>query len=237
MKRQLVIAALAFSLCGCSTIFRETHYFKSETPKAAQAPNYYRLTVEGNTLFSSARYISGYFDEESINAYFNEFSQPSGGAILPPGPRPDPSSGGAGGRTGGAGEVQPIAKGLKGRNLILILSSNSDDVANQIGALATNKQFTASLAGLFARDQYDLAEDAKHALAADRARAKLVVDLGGGLVATLPEGASGAEATARLLQFANQLASSLGYEGSFSSLDDAARWLEFSRSRLLRGER
>jgi hypothetical protein len=194
-------------------------------------PNYYRLTVEGYSLFSSSRYISGYFDEDTVNTYFNEYTQPAGAAIVP-GPKSKAPAANASG-TG----VEPVAKGLQGQKLVLILSSNSDEIATQIGALAASQQFTASLAGLVARDQYAAADTAESRVTIEKSRAKATASLAAQLVAGLADDASQTVAEQSLLGFVNTLATDFGYEGAFADLESAAQWLAFNRTRLMRSER
>jgi hypothetical protein len=244
---------LAIFLTGCSTTFKETHYFRSEVSTPGAIPNYFRLTVEGSAAISSARYISGYFDEDTINAYFNEYTQPRGAALYPSSSTPakgdatggaaksgsaESGSGGKDAAAGGTAKVEPVAAGLKGTKLVMILSSNSDEVANQIGALAASKQFTASLAGLVARDQFTLADQAEQQLQIDRSRAKTTAALGDLVLASIPANASVANATQQLLVLINAIARDLGYQGAaFSGLDDAARWLNDNRTHPLGGAR
>lgn len=233
MRQALIVLTVALGLWGCSTRFYETHYFRSE-PRGASAPNYFRLTVQGSTALSSTRYLSGYFDEETVDVYFNEFTQPKRGAI-----RPALVSSAADGLAAAeaAPNTQPVARGLRDKKLVLILSSNSDDVANQIGALAASREFTASLAGLVARDQYTLADDEERRLTLDRQRAKTTADLAQQFLDTLPANASAAEVERQLLALINALAADLSHESPFPTLDSASQWLEFNRARLLRGDR
>jgi hypothetical protein len=223
MTRTNLWATFLLLTCGCTSSFHETHYFKSKVVGSG-IPNYYRLTVDGNTAISSSRYVSGYFDEDTINTYFNEYTQPAGGAILP-----TPKN------TGSAAE--PVNEGLKGQKLIMILSSNSDEIATQIGALAASKQFTASLAGLIARDQYTNADAAESRLTIETVRAKTTASLASQLISNLPDNSPKADADSQLLGFLNSLTSDLGYDTAFSDLETAAQWLNFNRARILRGER
>jgi hypothetical protein len=70
--------ATALLLGACSTTFNERHFFKSPGAKGA-APNYYRLDIKGNVRFSSARYVSGYYDETAVDLLFNELKSPKPG--------------------------------------------------------------------------------------------------------------------------------------------------------------
>jgi len=227
-------AALVVLIWGCSSTFHETHYFKSKVVGSG-IPNYYRLTVQGYAAISSSRYISGYFDEGTINTYFNEYTQPAGAAIIPS--SKNVVSATSTSTSKGASTVEPVSGGLPGQTLVMILSSNSDEIATQIGALAASNQFTASLASLLGRDQFNAADAADSRLAVETTRAKATASLASQLVANLADNATAAEAQQQLLDFVNSLASDLGYDSAFADLDSAAQWLNFNRARILRGER
>ncbi len=249
MIRQLAVAMvmLAIFSFGCASTFHEAHYFKSGTASASVIPNYYRLTVKGYSWLSSSRYISGYFDEDTLNTYFNEYTQPAGAAITPS-KKPPVTKAPAEGQNTSSSEpaakapaaenqnTEPVAKELRGKRLIMILSSNSDEIATQIGALAASKQFTASLVGLLARDQYAAADAADSRLAIEKSRAKTTASLASQVVSGLPDNATEAVAKQTLLAFVNSLASDLGHQGAFDNLDSAAQWLDFNRARLVKGE-
>jgi hypothetical protein len=108
-------------IISCST-FKETHYFKDSLEPVA---NYYRVDVSGYSLFSSSRYVSGYYDRIAIQEYFGEIAQPDKGRIMP-----------------------AAANGASDQNkeLVLLLSSNSDAIANGFSNLVKNKNTINSIA-------------------------------------------------------------------------------------------
>ena len=230
MNKAVLSSIFLLLTTACTSSFHETHFFKSEV-RGGAIPNYYRLTVEGSAGLTSSRYLSGYFDEDTVNTYFNEYTQPKGAAILPNRKASDPSTAASG------SQVEPVKSGIKGQKLIMILSSNSDAVASQLGALAANKQFAASLGGLLAGGKFVSADEAEHRLALEKSRGKVTSALASQLVGGIPDKASVDETEQRLLSFVNTLAAELGYEGAFSDLEKASLWLETNRARLLRGER
>jgi hypothetical protein len=264
MIKRLVVILIILTACGCYSGFEERHYFKFSTA-GSEIPNYYRLKVEGCSFISSSRYLSGYFDEDTINTYFNEFAQPTGGALVPPSRSPETNEKAGNQNAPNADKkntpaddqkkqngkdknkqpavdlkapsLQPLAANLQGKNLVMILSSNSEDVANQISALASSKQFTASLAGILARDQYTAADSAENRLVIEKSRAKTTSELAKQVSAGLDKDKTVEETEDILIGLINALASDLGYEGAFTNLKDAEQWLRFSRSRLLRGDR
>lgn len=227
--RLFFVIVLALAASGCASGFHETHFFRSEGLFDG-IPNYFRLTICGQTVLSSSRYISGYFDEDVINEYFNEIGQPQKGRLIPVAQPP---------KTDGAkpGEGKPDAAAkpaqeMKNPALILLLSSNSDDIANQIGALAQSQEFTASLAGLMAAPRYEAADKAESRLRMDQARGRTLVALGDKLIKEMSDTPTAVEAETRLLQFVNQLLSDLGAPAPFKTLDEAYTWLTNNRPRL-----
>ena len=238
MPQWVIVAFTATLLAGCATGFQETHYFKAELATGGGIPNYYRLSVSGKTLLSSARYVSGYFDEDTLNSYFNEFAQPANGAFTPSVSKLPGGVGAGDTKTTGTGtDAQPLTSSLTGKKLIMILSTNSDEIATQIGTLASSKQFTASLAGLLAHEQYASADESQRRLALDQKRASTTADVVSKSVTAIPDAPSAEQVRTTLVAAINLLASDLGYDGAFSTLDDAAQWLQFNRGRLSRSVR
>lgn len=244
---------LVLLACGCASSFQEVHFAKSQPPPETPV-NYFRVTVTGYTFLASARYLSGYFDEEAVNAYFNEFTQPAGGRLSGPQPTtstaaaarsaasspPPPTTGAAApatptGPPAGA-DIRPLTcpKG-SACSLVLILSSNSDEIATQIGSLATNKDTMDALTRLLNRDTLRKASTAKARADVQVGRGRLLVALGDQTVKPLtPEAANVA---GQLLSFANALAADLGNQQPFKTLADANVWLTTNRGRLLAEDR
>jgi hypothetical protein len=217
-------AALLLPATGCSS-FSETHYFKSEGEPA----NYFRLRVRGQTGLGSARYLSGYFDEEAVNAYFNETAQPDKARFAATKPSTDAEAdeGESGAGTSSDKElarVRPLgAAPGDDRILVMLLSSNSDEIAEQIGAFAENRQIAATLGALLTRGQVGDQRQVARKLASEQTRAGTMVALGDAMVEQL---------TAAALKFVNRVAGELGHTGSFADLAAAKKWLDENRGRL-----
>lgn len=75
MQRRYLVFFLIWVIAGCASSFAEKHFFKS-VDQQGYTINYYRLKVNGSTFLSSSRYLSGYFDERAVDAYFNQITQP-----------------------------------------------------------------------------------------------------------------------------------------------------------------
>src|SRR5438132_3275792 len=78
IRWNLAILVLAVFVSGCVTTFHEDHYFQSASSRSGHATNYFRLQVDGWAAFSSARYISGYYDERAVDLFFNEIKTGTG---------------------------------------------------------------------------------------------------------------------------------------------------------------
>jgi hypothetical protein len=234
-RKSLVLfpLVLVVATAGCASSFHETHFFKYASERGGIS-NYFRLTVSGQTMLCSARYISGYFEEDIVNQYFNEIGQPDKGRLIPVGQSPK-TEGTRNTEAKGEGTPTTSAKALqelKSPALVLLLSSNSDDIANQLGALAQSEEFTASLARLMASSRFEAANEAERRLRNDQARGRLVATLGDQLLMTLPDKPTADEVKNRVLEFVNHLGADLGAPVPFNNLKEAADWLGHNRSRL-----
>jgi len=224
----LAALLLALSTVGCSS-FSELHYFKSET-NAGGTPNYFRLSVQGVTLLSNSRYTSGYFDESVVDQYFNEIPQPSRGTIKPIGATKTDDTAK---KEGEAGNSATASTGEEREpTLVMLLSSNSDDIANQLGALTQSEEFTNSIATLMGASRFEKAYESERSLANDRVRAKSLALTGDQLIAGLPSDAPHIVASGNALAFINAIAADLG-AGPFADLSTAKTWLDSNRSRLV----
>lgn len=135
--KKVIVGGICLLFLSCST-FRETHYFK-DTLKPI--PNYYKVQVRGSTLFSSSRYVSGYYDRGAVQAYFGEIQQPKNGLFPFPEKQDDKKSNDA------------IKKNPK--ELVLLLSTNSDAIANSIGNLVKSKTVINSMALIANKDKIE----------------------------------------------------------------------------------
>lgn len=132
---------------SCSS-FNEVHYFKDKVEKKQGSfsnlpPNYYKVEIKGYSFLSSSRYVSGYFDQNAINLYFNEFSQPKDGKLL------------------GNDSSGSCITDEKGNELVLILSTNAKAVTDQIGNISKNQTILNSLSQISQKEQIQEAEDVK----------------------------------------------------------------------------
>ena len=188
-------------MSSCTT-FQEHHFFKDEMK--SDFPNYYKVAIKGHTRFmSKTRYYSGYFPSDAIDIYFNEFSQPRDGKLLD------------------STRFQSLTNGNK--QLVMILSSNADDIANQIGNVTQTKNTLNAVMSLTngsaSRDlltQQSLLETGKD-------ENKLLIEVGESLLADI-DTKSPARARADILQYINVLAASLGHSEPFRTINDARAW-------------
>lgn len=218
----LSLAMLGLLSTGCMSSFSEKHYFKSEDAHGNPV-NYYRLNVSGKNFLSSSRYLSGYFDEKAVDAYFSQFSQPDKGVFN-------------GEIKSEGNSVKPLSDALKGRQLVLLLSSNSDAIAQQIGQFANNQAVMADLTRLIYRDHIKDAQSAKTSADLQQMRGKALADIGEKVILGLPDGADQATAQANILFYANRLAAEFGNAVPFKTLEEAKTWLDYNRAHIQGGK-
>ena len=109
----------------------EIHYFKS-------GENYYRLRINESSFASKSRYMGGFYDDKAVDRYFGEMSQPV---------EKDTTK---------AKDVQFIVPNVSdhtsdqlridsSKKLVLILSTNSNAISEQIGAFAENDRILEAI--------------------------------------------------------------------------------------------
>jgi hypothetical protein len=219
MKKHLGFIFLCIVSTGCSSSFSEKHYFKSADAQGNPI-NYFRVSVSGNTFLSSSRYLSGYFDEKAVDSYFDQIAQPDKALFK------DQAS-------ADGGNVQPLSGNLKNRKLVLLLSSNSDAISQQIGQFANNQAIMADLTRLVYRDNIKEAREAQTSAELQQARGQALADIGTAIITGLDENTNKSTAVTNLLFYANRLASEFGNMTSFKTLDEAKTWLDYNRTHIM----
>ncbi len=161
-KYFFAIISLCILLNSCTT-FREVHYFKDKIQEEKSAspvsivPNYYKVSIKGWAFMSSSRYLSGYFDQNSVNEYFNEIPQPEKGNLysLDNKVEVEKSKGDSASNNETKKDKQAKVENNfeSGSELVLILSTNSEAIATQIKNTAVNKDVLKSLTLLANKDE------------------------------------------------------------------------------------
>jgi hypothetical protein len=233
---RLALFAICSTCLGCASGFEEIHYFRSTSRDARGIPlNYFRVQVDGGTILSSSRYVSGYYDQRALDTYFNEFAQPEKGRIVQSDSTAAAATPGAGGSANGqspsgspanAPKVEPLDSSLEGKKLCLILSSNSDDIAQQIGTFAQTNALTADLEHLLGGGRLAASSRAVSAQQKDQVIAKSIVQSGNTELSILTSNNPSAdEASQAALALGNQLAEYLGNTQQFTTLDALNDWV------------
>jgi len=213
--RTILGAVLLISInIGCVADINEHHYFKSSKDKDGLPNNFYKVNVSGFTFGSSARYLAGYFDEKAVDSYFSEFAQPEKGKFPAPG-------------------IEPLDPNLKGRQLILILSSNSDEVATQIGAISDNEKLGRALNRMINKDKFLTARQLDQDAKLLTSRQKDLAAKGKSWITDLDSNAKVEVARHNTLQYLNDIAAVLGNTVPFKDEKDATNWLNFNRNKIL----
>lgn len=130
ISQGVLVMLVLSSILSCSSIY-EVHYFKDKVNQRSNyinsyLPNYYKVEISGYSFLSSSRYVSGYFEQNAINTYFNEFAQPENGKIF----------------------NNNIFTNETGNELVLIFSTNAKAITNQIGSISKSQTVLNSLASI-----------------------------------------------------------------------------------------
>ena len=188
-------------MISCSSI-RETHYFKDSLEPVA---NYYKVDIRAYSRMSSSRFVSGYYDRRAIQEYFSEIVQPSNARFA---------------------EVTPTGTvSTQDRELVLLLSTNSDAIAAGFSNLVKNKTNINSIALLANKDKIEEAAKVKYETGVvDNEIELFKMRVDAGLPKT--DGLSDVEIKKRYLQFVkSELARLYPGEVTPDDLDELYKWL------------
>lgn len=237
------LVALSFLAACSSARIHEVYHFPGT--RNGEVVNYYRVEVKGRVHGTQLRYLSGFFDNNALDRYFNSFSQPDDGIFVPAAsaasgsqpksnavllenkaettlPRPQ------------ADETRDADPSGKGRKLVLLLSQSTEAIAEAIGELAQTEAFAGVVGRLVFRDQIAAAQSQRRS--ADRLERDLAAARTEAVeLASRLEDDENTEA--ELLQFANQLSAALGAKEPFESAKEAVRWLKENSAELTGAER
>jgi len=213
--------AVAVVLQGCATSFKEDHYFQSISATTNEVTNYYRLRVSGYAAGSSARYVSGYYDERAVDLFFNEVkigetaTTPAATQELFSANLKDPGTQDA---------IKPLSPDEAHGTFVMILSTNASSVSRAIGQFAENQVVADAITNLTNRDEILRSTSAVKGRAA---RANATSDELIKLIALLPAGDAPKkdETEKSLLRVVNSLATGISTSPvAFDSLEQAATW-------------
>jgi hypothetical protein len=210
---------VALALPGCFTVIDEKHYFQSL--RGERVTNYYRLRVSGGAAFSSARYISGYYDERAVDLFFNELkTTPTTDATrsaLFPETLKDP---------GTEEVIKPLSPTDQTGAFVIVLSTNARAVTDAIGQFAENQAVADAITNIVNRDQI-LGGGASSEVSANAARTRELEQLFARVPADATPGRD--ETVTAYLRIVGAIARAEGHTAPFADLDSARRWLEAGR--------
>lgn len=163
LSKLVVTSLFAVMFSSCASV-GEQHYFASVDTETNEIQNVFRLTVRGESDFSNARYIAGYYDESAVDLFFNEidsggYSQTNDGS-LPGAPRffdtcrKDETTEQCRERRKVDLSVVPLGSGADGdnRTFVILFSSRADAIAQTIGAIAEDSTIKKGLFRLANKD-------------------------------------------------------------------------------------
>lgn len=184
------LALITILLLGCQS-GRELHYFKS-------GDNYYRLKIRESSFASKARYLSGYFDEKAVDRYFGEMTQPLESDTVR-------SNQVQFFQTDYSDYTPDKLKIDSMKKLVLILSTNSNAISEQIGAFAENDRIMSAIMELTNKDQIQENLAAQNTIEDIKRTNAAIKNAGDRFIATIANGASAAEIKNNIQAFLTHL--------------------------------
>ena len=225
----LWLSAVLLAACSSAHV-RERYYIPGTRDGAVQ--NFYRVDIEGEVVGTELRYLSGFFDEDALDRYFNTFTQPEGGALF----TVDTVNNEELEKRAPATETRDADPRGLGRKLVLIMSQNSEAIADQIGAISQSEGFATVVGRLVFKEQLAEIEaarvDSTRLVQMAEGSKVLASDLATRLTTSSPPDSQSTKQ--QLLIFVNQVAGNLGAP-RFLTWAKAQQWLQENQSRLTGG--
>ncbi len=198
MNKLGIVGLVLFFSCQSS---KELHFIK-------QYDNYYRLKINQHAFLTSSRYMSGKYDENSVDYFFGEIGRPDSSKIVKKETFLINQSG---------NEI-PLDK-----TLMFILSTNSEEVADQIGNFASNEETLQLIARLSNRE----VETENKKLLSEKVSQEIKVNdlfVFGDEIMNSLNVENTEETRSLLITFLNYLAASRGKKTGFQNIEDAENW-------------
>ena len=216
----LFVVALLAPAC---TSFSEDHFFgvpqSSLGGTGVAKENYFRVRVKGRAALSSARYVSGYYDERAVDLFFNEVKASSGAQ---PDVRPlfvnDQKN------PGTDQNIKPLDPDEAHGVFVMIFSTNAKVIADVIGQFAENQVVADAITNLVNRDTVRRLQGADPQPIFEREQAKAVaaeLERLMGMVPTAPAAPKDATLRAYLRVF-NLIARAQGRDETYDNFAEAA---------------
>lgn len=222
MRRWLGLALItaALATAGCSSVVHERHHYVEYADDGVTPVNFYRLTVDGSTSFTSSRFLSGFYDERAVDLFFNERQAPVNSRLFPNDQKPP----------GTTQPLTPLDPDTKHGAYLLILSSNADAVADAIGNFADSELMAEAVSNLLSASSIEAKQVSDANLAVQKAQGVATWTQLNSQIADADAATDAGSSTLRYLRILTTLARSLGYDDSFSSFEEARKWFSMERS-------
>lgn len=182
---------------------KELHYFK-------QGDNYYRISIKEHAFLSSSRYQSGYYDEIALDKYFGEIR------------RPDTSGNFLKFQQDSAGKINVAPSNTK---LVMILSTKSEAISDQISAFAENELMLETIARLANKDAINKNRQIKGQIELTKKKIEALSSFGGNTIGKLGDSSTKIDISAYLFLFINKIATDFyGRKIAFKDFEEASSW-------------
>jgi hypothetical protein len=227
LRLAAIVGVAAFGLSACGATIYERHYFAAfhaDADGQREPQQFYRLTVQGQSHFSNARYLTGYFDDHAISLFFNEIKAPANQRLFDesvklPGASAD-------------SKLTPLTPTPETGAFVMIMSTNADAIASSIGSFAESQAVADSLTNLVNRDRIVARARSDAGLAVQKAEGAALAAKLDAHVQAAQDATTGSRASAEYLHALSALAMALGYAGGeFQRVEDARSWFALEGTR------
>ena len=215
-----LLAICAMLTSGCISAFNERHHFQT-VDSDGEATNYYRLDVVGYTVFSGARYVSGYYDERAVDQFFDEVQL---GPTTSESPDEDPEDP----KNPEDSTFRPLSPNADNGAFVMVLSSDASAVTSTIGQFAENQIVAQAITNIANRDLIIASQGGVGSPLFEVEQAAVSSREIVGLMELVPVAAADTapDPVTALLQVLNAIARARGHYSSFSSFPEARKWFD-----------
>lgn len=208
---------LVILLSGCGANVKEEHFFATYSGQNSVEPkNFFRLKVIGETSFSSARYVAGYYDERAVDLFFNEVKPTSTQQVFLADQK----------EPGTEDKIKPLTPADGRGRFVMILSTNADSIASTIGAMSENQAAMEAINNLVNKSQIERIQQSAAETPMRKASATAVVRQVTNLSNSMADDSDVTTANGAVLGILNELARAAGHSVPFATIGDAKNWFE-----------
>lgn len=196
---------------------RERHYFAVYDTVAPNEPvNFFRVDLSANTRFTNTRYVTGFYDERAVDLFFSEIKGNDKSTLFQNNLK-----------SPGTDQVlKPLDPDVNG-TLVMVLSTNADDIVSSISAFAESQVVGQAVTQIANGQVLRGARASQASASAQRAAANAFVAELNSLVRAAGSASTANEAKSAYLRLLQRIATETQGRGDqFATFDEALAWFQ-----------